>query len=389
MKRLACFFAYLLWAAFLVSLQAQVYTWTTIAGSVGSRGSADGTNSEARFDYPWGIALDNSGNLYVSDDVNHTIRRICRFGTNWVVSTIAGMANKSGSADGTNSQARFDYPEGVAVDSAGNIYVVDNRFSTIRRIAPEGTNWVVTTLAGSGDGAADGTNRVAKFYGPDGIAVASNGELFVGDVGNHTIRKITPINTNWVVTTFTGVATLQGTRDGTNNYALFNDPCGVSVDSSGTVYTGDFDNYTVRKVSLFGTNRVVTTIAGLAGARGFDDGTNNEARFWGPDGVTLGSEGDIIVVDCGASTIRLLKPVNTDWVVTTIGGSAGNAGFADGTGSDARFDSPRHVTVDSDGNLYIPDCLNHVIRLGRLIPSLECSLSGSSIVLSWPGTAVN
>ena len=133
---------------------------TTLAGRAGSAGSADGTGSAARFYYPRGVAVDSAGNVYVADTGNHTIRKVTPAG---VVTTLAGLAGSSGSADGTGSAARFNYPPGVAVDSAGNVYVADTGNHTIRKVTPAG---VVTTLAGlaGSSGSADGTGSAARFY---------------------------------------------------------------------------------------------------------------------------------------------------------------------------------------------------------------------------------
>ncbi|MCX6902403.1 MAG: hypothetical protein NTW03_02755 [Verrucomicrobia bacterium] len=125
---------------------------STVAGLARNPGSADGTNSDARFNNPYGVAVDASGNIYVADTGNKTIRELTPdgTGTNWVVRTIAGLAGNSGSADGTNSAARFACPFGIAVDASGNIYVVDLYSYTIREVTPDGTgtNWVVRTVAG-------------------------------------------------------------------------------------------------------------------------------------------------------------------------------------------------------------------------------------------------
>ena len=137
-----------LWFALPASVTAQSYTFTTIAGLAGVSGAADGTNSAARFYQPSGLAVDGAGNLYVADLLNHTIRKIAPAGTNWVVSTLAGLAGTLGSADGTNDQARFNRPSAVAVDNAGNLFVTDNYNDTIRKLTPVGSNWVVSTVAG-------------------------------------------------------------------------------------------------------------------------------------------------------------------------------------------------------------------------------------------------
>jgi hypothetical protein len=229
---------------------------TTLAGRAGIAGSADGTNSAARFNVPCGLAVDSSGNLYVADFSNNTIRKVTSVGTNWVVTTLAGLAGIAGSVDGTNSGARFYVPCVLALDSTGNLYLTDFFNNTIRKVAPVGTNWVVTTLAGmpgytggetGNSGSADGTNSAARFNWPWGVAVDSAGNVYVGDQINYTIRKVTPIGTNWVVTTLAGVAKSVGYADGTGSTARFHDPLGVAVDTNGNVYVAEYMNYTIRK----------------------------------------------------------------------------------------------------------------------------------------------
>src|SRR5215472_14971755 len=147
------------------------YTFTHFAGSFGGLGYSDGIGSAARFNFPSAVAVDSSNNLYVADGDNNTIRKITPGG---VVSTLAGLAGYAGSADGTGSAARFNFPSGVAVDSSGNVYVVDQSNHTIRKVTPGG---VVTTLAGLAGiyGTTDGTGSDARFYYPSGVAVDSSG----------------------------------------------------------------------------------------------------------------------------------------------------------------------------------------------------------------------
>jgi hypothetical protein len=172
-----------LWLAFAGSGTAQSYTFTTIAGLGGVSGTNDGANSTARFYRPSGLAVDGAGNIYVGDLLNHTIRKIAPVGTNWVVSTLAGLAGTLGSADGTNDQARFNRPSAVAVDNAGDLFVTDLYNQTIRKLTPVGTNWVVSTVAGlaGAKGSDDGTNSDARFNDPQAIAVDSSGTLYVTD----------------------------------------------------------------------------------------------------------------------------------------------------------------------------------------------------------------
>ncbi len=186
------------------------------------------------------MAVDSSGNVYVADNYNHTIRKITPAG---VVTTLAGLAGAFGNADGTNSVARFNTPFGVAVDGSGNVFVGDNGNSTIRKITPAGA---VTTLAGlsANLGGDDGTGSAARFEYPRGVAVDSSGNVYVADYYNYTIRKIT---SGGVVTTLAGLAQAYGSDDGTGSAARFYFPQGVAVDSSGTVYVADTDTQSIRK----------------------------------------------------------------------------------------------------------------------------------------------
>jgi sugar lactone lactonase YvrE len=224
------------------------YTFTTIAGSAGY-GSADGTNSAARFNDPTGLAVDSAGNLYVSDEGNYTIRKITPVGTNWVVTTMAGLAGSPGTNDGTGASARFNGPAVAAVDSAGNLYVGDSGNETIRKMTLSGTNWAVTTLAGQAStGSADGTGSAAKFNLPQCVAADSAGNLYVADTQNCTIRQVTPSGTNWVVTTLAGLAGFSGSADGTGESARFSYyASAVAVDSAGNVYVADEWNNSIRK----------------------------------------------------------------------------------------------------------------------------------------------
>ena len=322
---------------------------TTVAGLAGKFGSADGTASAARFNCPSGVAVDSAGNLYVADYWNHTIREVTPAG---VVTTLAGLAGSFGSADGTGSAARFRYPYGVAVDSAGNAFVADSGNETIRQVTPAG---VVTTLAGLAGsyGSADGIGSAARFWVPSGVAVDSTGNVYVADTDNHAIREVTPAG---VVTTLAGLAASSGTNDGMGSAARFCYPFGVAVDTAANVYVADTQNQTIREVTPGG---VVTTLAGLAGNRGSDNGTGSDARFNNPHGVAVDSAGNVYVADTYNHTIRKVTPAG---VVTTLAGLAGTPGSADGTGSAARFYQPYGVAVDSAGNVYVADDLNHTIR---------------------------
>ena len=397
-------------AAFGQAKYATPYTFTTIAGKPGAPGSTDGTNSAARLNYPLGVAVDTNGYLYVPEYGSNTIRAVKQVGTSWVVTTVAGKAGSPGRTDGTNTDARFNFTSGnyfgcaPAVDDAGIIYVPDAGNHAIRKITPVGTNWVVTTLAGSpgSHGSADGTNSAARFYCPWGLALDTNGSIYVADGLNHTIRKMTPIGTNWLVTTVAGAPGVTGSRDGTNSAALFNLPSYLGLDNAGNVYVPDTGNHTIRKITPVGADWVVTTLVGRAGVNGSADGTNSAARFYYPLQVVVDSAGTLYEAESGSSTIRKVTPIGTNWVVTTLAGMPGAAGSADGTGSAVRFNfgtgEGGALAMDSAGNLYVPDFLNHTIRKGFPAssvppPILEPpSLRGSQLgfgITGLPGLAVN
>ncbi|MFO1500396.1 MAG: hypothetical protein U1G07_18755 [Verrucomicrobiota bacterium] len=330
--------------------EAQQFSFKTFAGPASGYGSSDGVGKEARFNYPFAVATEHSGNIYVADSNNHSIRKISAIG---VVSTLAGSSERTVGevTDGTGSVARFAHPNGVATDAAGNIYVADTDNGTIRRITPAG---VVTTLAGRvGEfGSADGPGSTARFRSPTSVAVDGFNNVYVADRLNHTIRRITP---DGIVSTLAGQAGNPGTADGTGVAAHFNYPA-LTVDAAGTAYVADWGNHTIRKITPEG---IVTTLAGLAGSSGSSNGEGREARFHGPQGVAVGAAGSIYVADSGNHLIRKISPTGT---VTTLAGLASVPGSDDGTGGSARFNYPTGVALDSANNVYVADAANHMIR---------------------------
>ncbi|GEM_PF-973707 len=325
-------------------------TVSSLAGS-GAAEFADGTGTVARFKSPTGIDIDSNGMLYVADTVNYRIRKMT---TEGVVTTLAG-GSSSGSVDGTGGAAQFYNPNDLTVDSSGNVYVADKLNNRIRKITPAGE---VTTLAGSSYGYADGTGTAAQFASPTGVAVDSSGTVYVADQENNRIRKITSAG---VVTTLAGSS--YGYADGTGTAAQFNYPHGIAIDSSGTLYVADRDNYRIRKITSAG---VVTTLAG-SGTQGSADGTGTAAQFSNPSDVAIDSSGNVYVAD---TDIHKIRKITSAGVVTTLAGS-GTQGFVDGTGTAAQFSNPTGVTIDSSGNTYVADQQNHRIR--KIVNSTKLS----------------
>ena len=400
---------------------------TTLAGAAGQSGSADGTNSAALFSTPRGIVVDRGTNIYVADSANSTIRKLVLIGADCVVTTLAGSAGQNGSLDGPGTAARFHFPNGLAMDAAGNLYAIDRSNDDIRKITPDG---VVSTFAGvpGQAGSADGVGATAQFHGPQELTTDSSGNIYVVEFFNNTVRKIAPVGANWVVTTVAGCAgCAPGTNDGIGVAARFNGPFGLTRDSSGNLYVADTSNFTIRKITPSGTDWAVTTFVGAPGKQGATDGTGTVARLNGPhslaadaagnlflsdgsairkitsagvvttlagcpppgctdplgnvdgpgnaarfglvQGITLDAAGNLYVADSSNDTIRKLTPSGTDWMVTTLAGSPGQAGAVDGVGSDARFNQPGGVAVDSAGTVYVVDSAGHRISRGVLAPA--------------------
>jgi hypothetical protein len=344
---------------------------TTIAGQAGNRGYADGTGTNALFSNPTGIAVDGNGNLYTTD--NAVLRQIVPTGTNWVVTTIAGMAYVNGSNDGTNSAARFIYPFGVVVDSSSNVYVVDLSAGTIRKVRPSGTNWVVTTL--STVTVSFGSVTPVQLNQPEGIALDAQGNFYVGSSGDNTIQKLTPAGTNWLVTTLAGAANVEGAADLAGTNAGFNFPTGVAVDTNGNVYVADTDNSKIRVVTSAGQ---VNTYAGAGNivTLGSINGTGASALFSSPSGVALDPAGNVYVGDGGDFLLRKITPLGE---VSTVAGLAGSFGHADGVGSLATFSNIRALARDAHGNLFVSDSENCLIR--KVTPaSVVTTIAGMALI---------
>lgn len=315
---------------------------TTVAGD-GQKGNADGMAAVSRFNWPTGVAA-SGGAVYVADYSNNLVRLIDPASG---VRTLAGSGS-AGFADGEGRKAIFRGPDGIALDLSGNLYVADADNFSIRKVTPKGA---VTTIAGNGImGYRDGPAGLAMFGYPTGIAVDSNGILYVADRRTHTIRKITPEG---------GVSTLAGNghtgyADGKGTKARLKEPIALAVTPGGTVYVSDSGNNAIRRITPDGA---VETVAG-GRMSGYRDGSGKEAMFSWPTGIAMDARGNIYVCDSNNNKIRRITPEGS--VSTVAGGLV--PGFLDGWGLVAGFNFPTGVAADGLGNLYVADSGNNRIR---------------------------
>jgi len=316
----------------------------TLAGETFAGGSADGQGRAARFDFPSDIVIAPTGMLYVSDAGNNTIRQITPEG---LVTTLAGKAGSTGSLDGTGASARFNQPTGMTIDRAGTLYVADQLNHTIRKITATG---VVTTLAGKpgSAGSADGKGGTARFHAPSGLAVDAAGTVYVADITNHTIRKITPAG---IVTTLAGQAGQRGRVDGQGSTARFSDPGGVAIDAAGILYVFDSPSVNLRKITPEG---VVSTLS-------IHNYSVSPQAIRGIDGVAVDKTGFIYLTDAFNHLVLKVTPGGD---AKTLAGQVGVHGDRDGLAlTVASFNGPGGLAVDASGKVYVADNLNDNIRV--------------------------
>jgi sugar lactone lactonase YvrE len=345
----------------------------TVAGQASVSGTANGVGTNAQFNDPAGLTADPAGNLYLADTRNHVIRRI---GTNGAVTTFAGQMGVAGSGNGTGTQARFNTPSGIAIDTAGFLFVTDTGNHTVRKITPAG---VVSTIAGGAgqSGFTDALGPAARFNSPLGIAVAANGSLYVADCGNHLIRAI---STSGGVTTLAGTPETWGSADGVGAAARFNGPVGLALDQQGHLFVSDANNHTIRKIIPGG---IVSTWAGAPGIDGSTNGDRGIARFAKPAELVFDTRGNLLVADSFNHVIRSISP---DGLVSTVTGLPGSRGSSDGVNGQGRLFNPYGIAIGPDGALWVADTYNELIRVVLVPFKVRLEMVGGSsshAIITW------
>ncbi len=335
----------------------RVATINTIAGN-GTAGylGDSGPATSAELNSPYGLVIDNAGNLYIADPANNRVRKV-DLGTG-TISTFAGNGAAGYSGDnGPATSAELQLPVGVALDTGGNLYIADEGNNVIRKV---NTSGVITTVAGNnteGYSGDTGLATSASLYAPSGVAVDSSGNLFIADAGNNRVRKVTA--STGVITTIAGTGTAAYSGDnGAAVSATLNKPSAVIEGSTGNLYILDTGNNVVRLVNTTGT---ITTVAGngTAGYSG-DDGPATSATLHTPYGLNIDSSGNLYIADSGNNVVRI---VSSAGIISTIAGT-GTAGYSGDNGAaiSATLDNPQGVTIDSQGDVYVSDQSNNRVR---------------------------
>jgi uncharacterized protein (TIGR03437 family) len=353
---------------------------TTAAGIAGQYGfSGDGgPATQAKISYPTGIATDSSGNLYIMDLGNNRVRKVTA--STGIISTIAGNGLIGYTGDGGPAiDAAFNYPEGLAVDSSGNVYVCDQNSAVIREISTTGT---IATVAGNGQYGYSGDSgpaTKAALLSPTGVAFDASGNMYIADSGNQRIRRV---NSSGIITSVAGTGTAGFSGDGAAaSAATFNNPIGIALDSSGAIYVADEDNNRVRRFVVGGD---VATFAGTATSIG-DGGPAPQAVLVSPSSVAIGPGGNLFISDSSANRIRKVTPSGT---ISTVAGNGQTGGSGNnGPATSAALNTPYGVAVDSAGDLYIADGGNNEIRRVDAITGKIAAFAGPGCCYAGAGTS--
>ncbi len=375
------FFLLLIGVMFFHSSNAQNYIITTIAGNgfgapdTGGFSGDGGQAINAEFNLPRGIALDDSGNIFIADEYNNRIRKI---NTSGIISTIAGTGygapNYGGfSGDGgPATAAELFYPKGLTLDSVGNIYIADWMNNCIRKINTKG---IISTFAGkggtvSGYSGDNGAATAAEMHNPNSVVIDKTGNVIIADEFNERIRVV---NSNDIISTIAGNGTAGYSGDnGAATSAELSAPIGVCKDISGSIFISELEENRIRKVN---TGGVISTIAGngfgAPNSGGFsgDGGPATSAELYGPYGIVIAANGNVIFADDGNGRIR---EIDTKGIITTIAGNGVQGYSGDGgIATSAEMYSPGGVAIDHNGCIYICDVANNRVRKLTLVTGIN------------------
>jgi sugar lactone lactonase YvrE len=344
----------------------------TVAGmidsSIGGFSGDGGPATSAQLEGPTGVVADAAGNLFIADCSNHRIRKVTPDG---LISTLAGNGKSGYGGDGgPATSAQLYWPTVVALDTAGNAYIADKANNRIRKVTPDG---MISTVAGNGNpgfGGDGGLATTAKLFWPVGVAIDTDGSLFIADQSNYRVRKVTP---NGVIRTIAGNGTKGFSGDGgPATSALLNSPSGIALDIAGNLYIADTGNYRVRKVT---PDHIVSTVAGN-GNYGFsgDGGLAISAKLYGPSGVAVDPAGNLYIADS-----NLVRKVTPDGMISTVVGGGAQSPSDGVLATSVRLNRLGGITVDLAGNLFVADTGFH--RVHRVTPG--------GIISTLAGTGTN
>ena len=346
------------------------YTITTVAGNGTAGFSGDsGPGNAAQLNGPFSAALDSSGNLYIADQFNHRIRMVDSSGN---ISTVAGNGTAGYTGDGgAATSANLNDPQGVLVDSSGNIYIADTNNNAVRKVSGGKISSIVGSSSGSAGYTGDGGQGTsAQVSHPSALALDSAGNLFIADTSNECIRKLTP---QGIISTFAGQGGAGfGGDGGLAARAQFSNPSGLAFDGAGNLYIADTTNNRVRMIA---PNGIVSTVAGSSASGYAGDGAAaNKARLNSPKGIAIDAAGNLFIADTFNNRIRVVTPYGA--IYTIAGSGASSAGGDGGAALDAGFRFPSGVVASASGSVFVVDNQNALVRVLAPVPGVPTITAG-------------